>query len=125
MKNKELIHYVIVRRDLPFGTTLAMVGHAAADSAEKWARSWFRYKRGHDPITLVVLGVPNKESLIKARFHLFKNDVRHVPVRDAYPSGHYQLLALGAEPGPREDLSSVFARYELYKEFEGPQDLVR
>lgn len=115
----ELIHYILVRRDLPFGTTLAMVGHAAADSVEVWARSWFRYKRKHEPITMVILGVEDYKALVKANVKLAIDGLKAIPivdtfVRDGEEIGP-QLLAIGIEPGSREFLSPFFKSYSVYR----------
>lgn len=116
------VHYILVRRDLPFGTTLAMVGHAAADSMEEWARSWFRYDRKHTPITMVVLGVADLRALLRAREKLGVAGILHVPVRDSYyrPDGTESitsLLAIGIEPGDRATLEKHFRGYGTYKEW--------
>lgn len=118
----ELIHYILVRRDLPFGVTLAMVGHAAADSMESWRGSWLRYKRKHDPITMVVLGVEDVRALVRAREKLWENGLIHTPIRDAYTTAERTqrppaLLAIGVEPGSREFLAPFFKNYGTYKEW--------
>lgn len=123
----ELIHYILVRRDLPFGKTLAMVGHAAADSMEQWARSWLRYKRKHLPITMVVLGVEDVRALVRAREKLTKAGLLHVPIRDNYylPDGSetpISLLAIGVEPGARDFLAPFFKGYGTYKAPQGEKN---
>lgn len=120
----DLIHYILVRRDLPFGTTLAMVGHAAADSMEGWARSWFRYHRKHDGITMVVLGVAGFMELIKAKHKLLKEGLLVTSVYDSFYDKEgvehgVSLLSLGIEPGDRETLAPFFRGYGTYKEFGG------
>lgn len=117
----ELIHYILIRRDLPVGTAMAMVAHAAADSAESWARSWFRYKRKHLPITVVVLGVEDKKALLKAYSKLKSQGLMVVVVRDTLPESHLQMLAVGVEPGDREFLAPFFKSYQIYKEKSGNQ----
>jgi peptidyl-tRNA hydrolase len=100
-----LIHYILVRRDLPFGVTLAQVAHAAAESNNL---------AGH--CTVAVLGVRNENRLKKISYKLKSKEVAHVDIREPDAPWNGQLMAVGVVPGEREDLASHFKDLQAYRE---------
>jgi peptidyl-tRNA hydrolase len=115
---KEPIHYIIVRRDIPFGTALAMTAHAAADSMEEYIASlnlmWSAPP--HDPMTAVVLGVDSKEELQKVSEALYTLLIPHHKVIEHGPIWQNEFMAIGVFPGERERLSPAFSQLTTYKE---------
>lgn len=114
-----MIHYIIVRKDLPFGTTLAMVSHAAANSILDVIGSELVIKVA-DPLTTVVLGVNNEAALKRLSKRLTTRDVQHTVVKEPDKPHHNAWMALGIWPGEREDLEPFFTRLDTYRWFEGP-----
>lgn len=119
-----VVHYIIVRKDLPFGTTLAMVSHAAANSIIDLISSELVIKVAN-PLTTVVLGVDNQAALKRLSKRLAWRDVRHTVVKE--PDAPYKnaWMALGIWPGEREDLEPFFTRVQTYRWFEGPVQKIR
>lgn len=116
-----MIQYIIIRRDLPFGTTLAQVAHAAADSTELWVnmKDWMFGIPKHDPTIVAILGVRDVMRLRKLEYRLRAKNVPHVAIRESDAPWNGQLMAIGVCPGDRELLSPLFVKYQSYKEFEG------
>lgn len=107
----DFIHYILVRRDLPFGTTLAMVAHAAAES---------NYGNHY---TVAVLGVRNLSRLKKYETKLKQAEVGFVSVCEPDMPWDGQLMSIGLHPGPRERLAPLFTNLQTYKEWEGPKEV--
>ncbi len=127
-----MTHYVIVRRDLPYGLTLAMVGHAAGESfyAIQWARSVDAPFQRVDAIgamviprcTIVVLGARNESRLEWLRKRLAAAGVPHVPFYESDPPYEGQLMSIGLVPGSKEDLAKHVSDFALWP-YHGPDEL--
>ena len=102
----ETIHYILVRRDLPFGTTLAMVAHAG--------------QLGGFYSTVAVLGVRNERQLEKWCLKLADLDVLHEDIQEPDAPWNGALMAISVGPGYRDELSPHFRDLAPYYEFEGP-----
>lgn len=112
-----MIHYLIVRRDLPFGDTLAQLSHAAGES-------FYLLKDPHskaDRTIVAVLGARNVMKLRKLEYKLRALGVPHVAVREPSPPYNGQLTAIGVVPGDREALSPIFKDFQTYQSHEGPR----
>ena len=103
----EHIHYIIVRRDLPFGVTLAQVAHAAANSSDGV------------PCTVVVLGVPSRDDLLDLIDYLDANTIDYDVAFELDSPWDGQLMAVGVVPGLRRRLSRHFEHLDTYREFAG------
>ena len=131
-----MIHYLLIRRDLPFGVTLAQLAHAAANSME----DWLKWETGtspsdmgslfdtpdfppHEPMTVVVLGVRDRISLERWQRKLNRKKVRNTVVREPDAPWHNQMMAIGVWPGEKADLSDHFKRLDLisYQNWEARQ----
>lgn len=100
------IHYIVVRKDLPFGTTLAMVGHAASAAD---------YTICSSPATIVVLGVDTEDDLERLSDYLSQFAVSHVRITESMSPWNGQLMSLGTPIGERSVLSKHFAHLKVYK----------
>src|SRR5262245_34738597 len=109
MANNGYIHYILVRRDLPFGITLAMVAHAAAES------------NNGDHFVVAVLGVRNEHQLGKWHEKLTLLDIAHVDIVEPDPPWHGALMSIGVFPDKRDDISHIFSDLSAYYEYEGPR----
>ncbi len=126
-----MIHYLLIRRDLPFGVTLAQLAHAAANSMENWLKSETYVNDWdneidfptHEPMTVVVLGVRDRISLERWARKLHKKGVKHTVVREPDAPWHNQMMAIGIWPGEKDDLSGHFKRLDLisYQNWEARQ----
>lgn len=106
-----MIHYIAVRRDLPFGTTLAMVAHAAAESNDLV---------GH--CTVCVLGVRNERTLLKLHAKLNSYGIKNELVCEPDEPWNGAAMSLGVRPGSRDDLSPYFTKFQTYQVFQEPVD---
>jgi len=115
-----MIHYLIIRRDLPFGVTLAQLSHAAANSMEDWLKSelyvWFETLKwpDHKPMTVVVLGVRDELTLRRWHKKLTKRKVKHTVVKEPDGGWDNQLMAIGVWPGDRDKLEPVFKKLNTF-----------
>lgn len=98
-----LIHYLIIRRDLQFGHTLAQLVHAAAESTDG----------GHH--TVAVLGVRDERTLKKLERKLKANNIPHTAIREPDPPFNGGLAAIGVRPGERETLAPYFRKLQTYR----------
>jgi peptidyl-tRNA hydrolase len=105
-----MIHYVLVRRDLPLGVVCAQITHAAGES---FAASMF--KGDISGTIAVVLGVDDKEELHNARRRLKRLQVPHVPIYEPDAPWHGQLMAIGLVPGDAALLRPLMRQYKLLK----------
>lgn len=115
-----MIHYILVRKDLPFGVTLAQVGHAAGESMGKWAEHLKDRSVHYPPTSIVVLGVPNLRSLrywekklwglVNSQANIYFTSI-HEP--DAPYNG--ELMAIGIWPGEKDKLGPIFKRLKTYR----------
>lgn len=99
-------HYVIVRGDLPRGIQAANIVHAAGESVPH---------RMSDGTHAVVLTVPDEPSLVAARERLVLACVPHKPIFETDPPYSGQLMAIGVEPGRKEDLRRHLSSLPLLK----------
>lgn len=134
-----MIHYLLVRRDLPFGVTLAQLAHAAANSMAAWYDADIGIDYDLNPVdgycdcsldrphwkdmTVVVLGVRNKRVLLSWIRKLNKAKVDHTVIREPDEPWNGDAMAIGVWPGEREDLEEHFTELNTYTEFEGPREL--
>lgn len=113
-----MVHYLIVRRDLPFGVTLAQVAHAAADSMEDWICSE-KYvligDRNFEPMTVVVLGVRNELSLRARERKLKRLKIPYVGVREPDEPWNGELMSIGVWPGERDQLEPIFKNLQAFR----------
>jgi hypothetical protein len=104
-----MIHYILVREDLPVGVAAAMISHAAANSAfESSMRDW-------EDMTTVVLGIPNERFLSDAAVRLGLergNEVTLFYESDGPYSG--QFMSLGVWPDDDAVLKPIMTGYPLY-----------
>lgn len=129
-----MIHYLIVRRDLPFGTTLAQLAHAAANSMADWIRYnthpyiedelWAEVDiPSHWGMTVVVLGVKGLARLRKVEYRLKAKGVAHTVIREPDQPWNDQMMAIGVWPHEDEpEWRELFAEYEIYHTFQGPKE---
>lgn len=107
-----LIHYCIVRRDLPLGVLAAMLVHAAGESAALYQDPYDGRFRGS---VAVVLEAKDEADLIESSQHLRTTGVQLVEIHEN--SGPYQgqLMAIGLVPGDRDTLSQIMANWQCLK----------
>lgn len=105
----DTIHYILVRRDLPFGVTLAQVAHAAAESG---------HGQHH---TVSVLGVKDEKALRKWAKRLSERGIPHGCIHEPDEPWNGALMAIGVDPGLRLRLSWHFKRLDTYRIYEGPR----
>ena len=111
----DLTHYVIVRRDLPYGLTLAMVGHAAGESFYAYSFSVPAAPLAMIPrCTIVVLGARNEGKLEWLRKRLEAAHVSHVPFYESDPPYDGQLMSIGLVPGRKADLCEHVKDFALW-----------
>jgi Peptidyl-tRNA hydrolase PTH2 len=131
-----LVHYIIVRRDLPFGVILSMVAHAAGESFYQLRpRSSGEERRTFSPevggsspsggfkvddTIAVVLGARNEGRVSKAARILEAAGIEHVVIRETDGAYVGQAMALGVVPC---DVGTVvrdlLSEYQMFKEYEG------
>ncbi len=99
----DYIHYILVRRDLPFGTTLAQVAHAAANT-------------GQGQITVAVLGVRDEPTLKRWADKLTKHNAAHAVIKEPDPPYNGAWTAIGVFPSLRSRLSPIFRKLTTYTE---------
>lgn len=124
-----MIHYLLVRRDLPFGVTLAQLAHAAADSMSKWindssyascslTRNCWVTGPKTSGMTVVVLGVKN-ERILKNWERKFQKRYNRIltftSVREPDAPWNGQLMAIGVHPGPRDILGPIFKNLQTFR----------
>lgn len=105
-----LTHYVVVRRDLPLGLLAAEVTHAAGESSP-----------GNLPpgTNAVVLGVaPNELFMLLERLRDAR--IKHAAIIESAPPYDGQLMAIGIEPRPRNELRRFVSSYPLLGREEEP-----
>lgn len=127
-----MVHYLIIRRDLPFGVTLAQLAHAAANSMADYIVAKTEDADGmfygtifpeYKGMTVVVLGVRSLNRLRKAAYRLEAKGVKHTIVREPDQPWNGQMMAVGI--WPHEDtpeFRAEFENYELYKKWEGEDE---
>lgn len=110
-----LVHYIIVRRDLPLGVCAAMITHAAGESGALYADEYDGRFRG---ATAVVLEAKSESHLKQMEEYFRSNHIRYVVVHES--SGPYggQLMAIGLVPGEREDLAPKLSSFQVLKKLD-------
>lgn len=109
---KDLIHYIIIRKDLPLGVIAAMVTHAAGESGALYRDPYDGRFRG---AIAVVLEATNEAHLHRIGSYLFDNHVRRVYVHEHGGIYDGQLMAIGVVPGDRSELSPYFTKFQTLK----------
>jgi len=115
-----MVHYIIVRKDLPLGVIAAQVTHAAGESFGKWG---LYFASGHitpgtslvrgEPTTAVVLQADDNAHIKRIRRKLANTKVRFVPIYEPDTPWNGQLMAIGILPGEKEDLKHHFKGLQL------------
>lgn len=134
--HKPLHHYIVVRRDLPFGVILSMVAHAAGESFYVLPRGSSEKERvvsnheatGSSPVSgstfnpaetiAVVLGARNEGRLAKLAAALTAAEVRFVEIRETEGELAGQLLAIGIVPGDKAVIAPLVRNFHMFKELE-------
>lgn len=107
-----MFHYIVVRRDLDFGVTLAQVSHASADSMQAWCqRRMFDLFKPH----AAILGARTEAKLLKLEQKLLEAHISHVAVREPDLGG--QLTAIGCL-GEKDLLAPFFNEFQLYRVYD-------
>lgn len=102
-----LYHYVLVRKDLPFGTALAQTVHAAGESAQNTVVP---------PNThAVVLAVPDEKALLDVEAKLLQHGIEIKSIREPDMPWCGQLMTIGIKPQPREKIRKLLSNLPLYK----------
>lgn len=112
-----LVHYIIVRRDLPLGTLAAMVTHAAGESGALYQDPYDGRFRG---ATAVVLEAKNEADLKDISDRLAVLLVHHTCVWETTEPYRDQLMAIGVVPGDRERLQQHMTAYQTLKKLNYP-----
>lgn len=104
-----LIHYIIVRKDLPLGIMAAMITHAAGESASH--RLW--------PLpphtTAVVLEALNEDHLKDIVGYLRINGIDFTQVIESDHPYEGQLMSLGLKPADRARFGNKLKGFNLLK----------
>lgn len=97
----------MVRRDLPLGVIAAQLVHAAGESST-----------GDLPPNThaIVLMTVNEERLLALERELLENKIKHRSIREPDRPWNGQLMAIGIEPRPKQDIQKYFAQLPLFKE---------
>lgn len=112
-----LIHYVIVRRDLPLGVLTAMIVHAAGESAALYEAQHFE---GFPGCTAVVLEAHDESRLNSDAEYLRGHGIATVEVHESHGPFAGQFMAIGVVPGERETLAPLFAEFQCLKSLDIP-----
>ena len=88
-----LVHYVIVRADLPLGTIVAQTIHAAGESSPGDLPQGTR---------AVALAARSESELLALERRLTSRQIAHAAIREPDPPFYGQLLAIGVAPCDRE-----------------------
>lgn len=111
-----LVHYCLIREDLPPGVAAAQLVHAAGESfyyygtSDKWAPS------DVSGTIAVVLGVADEAALlaVEARLQAADADVPFIAIREPDAPWNGQLMSIGMVPAAKERLASFFTGLKLY-----------
>ena len=114
-----LVHYIIVRRDLPLGVMAAMVTHAAGESGAIYRDPLDGRFRG---ATAVVLGAKNQDAILDALVYMDKKNIQHVAVVESGAPYDGQFMAIGIVPGNRDKLGPLMAEFQVLKALDIPAD---
>lgn len=116
-----LMHYVIVRRDLPLGVVCAMITHAAGESASLYEDPYDGRFRG---ATAVVLEAKDEVHLELIQEYLTANKIQHVAVHEAGGPYSGRFLAIGLVPAERETLAAKMREFQCLKKLDNPSENV-
>lgn len=114
-----LIHYIIVRRDLPLGTMAAMVTHAAGESGALYQDPYDGRFRG---ATAVVLEAEDRDDLLDAADYLDTQGVQYVVVLESSPPYDGQAMAIGIVPEDRAVLGPIMKDFKTLKTLDNPDE---
>lgn len=107
-----LVHYIIVRRDLPLGTMAAMVTHAAGESAAVYEAE---HIEGFKGCVAVVLEAKDELSLDNNHEYLNSHGIKHVSVHESNGVYSGQYMAIGVVPREREEIADKFRYFQCLK----------
>lgn len=115
-----LIHYIIVRRDLPLGVVCSMIAHAAGESATLYA----------DPLDgrfrhaiAVVLEVKSENALYDAERLLRSRNIPYVAISESGGPYDGQFMSIGLVPGDRDKIGPILAEFQTLKVLDKTVDL--
>lgn len=108
-----MVHYCIVRRDLPLGILSAMLVHAAGESSAVYVEDTGRTFYG---ATAVVLEVKNQAELVKTAELLKENGIEYVPIYESDPPYSGEFMAIGVVPQDRAKVGEVLKDYQTLKQ---------
>lgn len=109
-----LIHYILVRKDLPLGVMAAMVTHAAGESA-----ALHENFRG---CVACVLEAKNESALKEAIKTFELADLQYVVVSEPSPPYDGAFMAIGVVPGERDTLSPIMKSFQCLKSLDEPEE---
>lgn len=118
-----ITHYIVVRRDLPFGLVLANIAHAAGESM---FISGTRHEElpsfnPHEALA-IVLGARNEGRLLRLERSLIASRVEYIAIREHDAPYNGALMAIGIVPGPRHLLSKHVREFHMFPHQEAPMD---
>jgi hypothetical protein len=131
-----LTHYIVVRRDLPFGQILAQVAHAAGESfyllgrhsSVKEQLTFSQQVGGSSPsggstinpeeTVVVVLGARNEGRLRRLQRILLEGGTAHTTIREV--DGEYagQYMAIGLVPGEKVELQTYVNDFHMFTQLQ-------
>lgn len=133
-----LTHYIVVRRDLPFGVICASLVHAAGESfyalcrrsSEKEHLVSNQEAAGSSPAVgptfdpaqtvAVVLGARNEGRLRRLAQQLTVKAIPHVVVLETEGEFSGQVMAIGLVPGDKRELADCVREFHMFRELETP-----
>lgn len=107
-----LVHYIIVRRDLPLGKLAAMITHAAGESAVMYRDVM---KLPFHGAIAVVLEAKNEQALYRYAEWLTSEDILFVSIHESDEPYIGQLMAIGVVPCERDWLSAKMRDLQTLK----------
>lgn len=128
-------HYIVVRRDLPFGVLCAQIAHAAGESfyalrpgsSEERAPVSNQEVAGSNPARgstfnpsqtiAVILGARNEHRLKRLAADLLQANVPHVVIQEPDPPYDGQCMAIGLVPGDKSELAAHVRGYHMLPNF--------
>jgi hypothetical protein len=117
-----LIHYILVRLDLPLGVAMSQVAHAAGESF--YVLGWrdgteeaVRVDPSISQTRVVILGVKNEAKLVDALQRLREAHVEVSPIFEPDEPYNGQLMAIGVLPTQDRDrrVAMTLRRYQTVK----------
>ena len=117
-----LVHYIIVRRDLPLGVMSAMLVHAAGESGAMYQDDYdgrFRHA------IAVVLEAKNELDLFKTEHLLVTHNIPHVSITETGGAYDQQFMAIGVVPCERESVGGILVDFQTLKKLDIPSPEVQ